>query len=280
MSGFFVVRALTSRADPRVPEPLPAITEPVEELRLETRDGEEIGAWLVQGRSDLPAVVLLHGNGGRRSFVMARALPLIQRGYTVLIPTLRAHGDSSGTVNDFGYSARHDVAASVHLLGERDGDQAIVLYGFSLGSAAAIFAAEEVCDSVDGYVLESPYRDLGSASLNRIRRFLVPPFDTIAWWALRAAAPVLIDSESIRPVDAICSIPRGVPVLILAGDADVAAPPEEAGALFEQLGPAARLVVIPDGTHDRLRQTAPELYWREVDTFLAAVQDAHSSDDR
>ncbi len=277
LCGFVVVWRLTRRAMPPRPEPLPAVPwGSFEEHRLTTADGEQIGAWLLAGEPTQPAVVLLHGNGGSRSHVLARVRPLAERGLTVLALSLRAHGDSSGERNDFGWGARHDVAAAVRFLSARGGERPIVLHGVSLGAAAAIFAVDEVGGVVDGYVLECPYRDLGSASWNRIRWFLSAPLDSIAWWALRAAAPLLIESEAVRPLEVIERIPSGVPVLILAGAKDRHATPQEAGALFDRLGAAARLVVVPGADHDRLRQTDPELYWREIDALLGAVRHAHS----
>ena len=75
-------------------------------------------------------------------------LPLMQRlaeaRFTVLAVTLRAHGDSTGEANDFGWSSRHDVAAGVKFLQQQCPGQPVYVVGRSLGAAAAIFAAQEL----------------------------------------------------------------------------------------------------------------------------------------
>jgi hypothetical protein len=127
-SSFAVAYRLTRRARPPAAEPAPAAGwGTAEELALHTADGHTLGAWFFAGRADRPAVVLLHGNGGNRTACLPEAELLASAGYPVLAVTLRAHGDSSGDVNDFGLSARHDVVAAVGWLeGKRPGAPVVV----------------------------------------------------------------------------------------------------------------------------------------------------------
>ena len=57
-------------------------------------------------------------------------------GWTVLPITVRAHGDSEGRRNDFGWSARHDVEAAVSYLEART-EAPIVVLGISLDRGRA-----------------------------------------------------------------------------------------------------------------------------------------------
>jgi pimeloyl-ACP methyl ester carboxylesterase len=150
LGSFVVVYRLTRRARPRFPEPIPAPDwGRLEQVRLETSDGQEIGAWLVAGRRDSPSVLLIHGIGASRAACLGRAEILAREGYTVLMITLRAHGDSSGDYNDMGYSARHDIVAAVDLLERQRPGAPIVVHGLSMGAAAALFAAAELAHRVE-----------------------------------------------------------------------------------------------------------------------------------
>ena len=101
-----VAYRLTRRPHPRFDEPPPsAAWGEFEPHTIKTRDGHELGAWLVRGRADAPSVLLLHGNGGSRWNCLSRAEVLAGEGCTVLLVSLRAHGDSTGEFNDIGYSA-------------------------------------------------------------------------------------------------------------------------------------------------------------------------------
>ncbi|MFL5331487.1 MAG: alpha/beta hydrolase [Gemmataceae bacterium] len=189
-ASFAVAWKRTSRSDPITAEPPPpASLGSVDSFRLRTSDGEELGAWYIPGRADKPGVVLLHGNRAHRGAMCNIAQILHDAGYALLIPTLRAHGDSTGERNDFGYSARHDVVAAVDELQRRRPESRVIVFGQSMGAAAALFAADELQHHVDGYVLECPYEHLFKAVRNRTRAELPMGLDWIAYAGLRTVSP-------------------------------------------------------------------------------------------
>src|SRR5207245_6234762 len=100
-----------------------------------------------------------------------------------------AHGDSSGTYNDLGYSARHDVLAAVAYLEQRRPGRPIIIQGTSLGAAAAIYAASDLGDRISGYILECPYRDVRTAVRNRTTAYLPFLVDRLAYAGLTLAGP-------------------------------------------------------------------------------------------
>ncbi|MDB5309865.1 MAG: alpha/beta hydrolase [Gemmataceae bacterium] len=269
-SSFAVAYQLTRRPRPVYPEPIPTVAwGTVQPFRLTTADGEDLGAWFVPGRADRPVVLLLHGNGGGRTACLPQAELLAAEGYPILMPTLRAHGDSTGNVNDFGHSARHDVAAAVGWLGANRADRSVVVWGQSLGAAAAVFAAADLGPRVCGYVLECPYRDLHTAVRNRTRHYLPPVVDAVAYAGLWVTAPlVLPNGGKISPLEAASGMPPDLPVLVLAGGADRRALPGEARAIADHLGPRAELVVIEGGDHLALARADPDRYRAAVLGFL------------
>src|SRR5690606_19387304 len=113
-SSYAVAYKLTRRLRPAFDEPPPAsIAARTESFRLSTRDGQELGAWFVAGDLNRPVVLLLHGNGGCRGTCLRQVEFLTEAGCGVMLISFRAHGDSTGERNDFGYSAQHDVVAAV-----------------------------------------------------------------------------------------------------------------------------------------------------------------------
>ena len=61
---------LTRRPRAWFPESAPHVSwGPIQDHRLRTRDGQDIGAWFIEGREDdgAPQVLLLHGNKGSRA---------------------------------------------------------------------------------------------------------------------------------------------------------------------------------------------------------------------
>lgn len=270
-----VAHRLTGRRRSPFPEPVPARTaKAYEPARLSTRDGHSLGAWFVDGRADSPSILVLHGNGGSRWNSLGRSEILASAGCAVLLVSLRAHGDSSGGYNDFGYGARYDVVSAVEYLERRRHGRPVIILGASLGAAAALFASAELGGRVRGYILESPYKDLRTAVWNRLDDALPPVLDWVAYRGLVAVSPLVVPHlDRISPHDAAGGIPANVPVLILAGAEDRRARVEEARALLGRLSGRSELVVFPGADHLRMIDIAPARY---RDAVLGFVEEVHS----
>ncbi|QEH36215.1 Alpha/beta hydrolase family protein [Aquisphaera giovannonii] len=261
---------LTRRSRARFDEPAPAASwGPIEGLRLATSDGHDIGGWFADGRDPAaPSVLLIHGNKGSRGNSLKRAGFLAAEGFAVMMISLRAHGDSSGDSNDFGLSARRDVVAAVESLERRRPGRPIVVLGTSLGSAAASFASGELGRRVSGYILEAPFADLKTAVWNRTHTYLPPVLAPIAYAGLRAVGPLFVpELDRISPLDAIRGVPSDVPVLIIAGEADTLATPDEARAFLRAVDGHGELILFPGAHHNNLYSSDPGRYERAVLDF-------------
>jgi uncharacterized protein len=271
--SYSVAYELTRRSRPRCQEPLPDLTWGAwESTTLQTSDGETLGAWFCDGRMDRPIVILLHGNGGCRTGLLAQAEWLVHQGYGVLLVTLRAHGDSTGEYNDAGYSARHDVVTAVQWLKSQAAGRHIVIWGQSLGGAAAVMAAEANQADVDGYILECVYSDLKTAVHNRLELSLPSGLIGVAytglWLVSPWTAPYLTETA---PVVAAGKIPKGIPVLLLAGGEDRRAEVSESEAIAQRIGTNAEVVVFPTSGHLALLTTDRGRYFAAVSQLLSRV---------
>ena len=272
IASYAVAYRLTHRHRPPFAEPAPqAAWGRLEPHRIATSDGEQLGAWYAEGRDDAPSVLILHGNGGSRWNCLNRASLLASEGgCSVLLLTLRAHGDSTGQLNDLGFSARLDVVAGVEFLNQRRPGKPVIVLGVSMGAAAAVFAASELGPRVSGYVLESPYQDLKTAVWHRTEAYLPPVLDRLAYLGLRVTAPLVLPHfEAISPLEAISHVPDDIPVLILTGGDDPLARPEEAVALYQRVTSHARVEVFPGAGHHDLFGSATRRYGEVVLDFCA-----------
>jgi alpha-beta hydrolase superfamily lysophospholipase len=261
----------TRRSGPPFPEPPPEIAGAgVEGRRLETSDGQQLGAWFVRGDAQKGCVLLLHGNGGSRRQMLPVMRCLTEARFTVLAISLRAHGDSTGELNDFGWSARHDVTAAVEFLQKECPRRPVCIVGRSLGAAAAIFAAGELKGQVAGYFLEQPYNDIKSAAWNRLQHHLPPVLDWVAYGGLRLWAPVFLPvaPDQLSTYDHIEDIPESVPVVFISGSADRHARLDELTAMYRRIESHAKLVVFDGAQHEDLDRADPQLYRTTLFSFL------------
>jgi uncharacterized protein len=112
-------------------------------VKLKTRDGETIAAWLVPAESD-QAVIFCHGNAGNISHRLDSIAMFHNMGYNVLIFDYRGYGESSGKPTEQG-TYQDALAAWDYLTRARKVRAVdIALYGESLGGAVATWLAERV----------------------------------------------------------------------------------------------------------------------------------------
>lgn len=261
---------LTRRRHARSPEPIPArASKGYEATRLKTRDGEDLGAWYREGEDNRPSVLLLHGNGGNRGNCLATAEIFAAAGHSVFLISLRAHGDSSGDYNDFGYGASRDVEAAVEFLERRRPGRPIVIHGSSMGGAAASFASKTLARRVRGYILESPYRDLRTAVWNRVDNALPPPLDWVVYRGLLTVSPLVLPHlDQISPYESIGHVPADVPILILAGEDDRKARAHEAEAILDRVRDHGELLLFKGADHLRMMQADPVRHRRALLEFI------------
>ncbi len=261
-SSYLVARHFVSRRSPPYVEKLPEI-EGIHftEQRLHTQDQQTIGSWFDEGPAGSPIVVLVHGHMGDRSQCLSRARLFQELGCGTMLITMRAHGDSTGDVNDIGYGGRFDVIAAVEFVKQKAPGRPILLVGMSAGATAVCFGAKELGNNIQGCVMEQPYRDMRTAVKRRTDLFLPPVLSEVAYLGLVMMGKVVLpDYDKIVPVDAVADIPQDVPIWILAGGKDTRACPEEAQAIHERAGPHSELVMFAEAGHESLLDHDPVKY--------------------
>lgn len=243
------------------------------EHQLTTADGQTIGSWYAEGIPGSPVVVLVHGNQNDRSQCLPYARLFNELGCGTLLITMRAHGDSSGSLNDFGYSARLDVIAAVKFLQSHAVHRPILLFGISAGATAVNFAAKELGNQVAGVVMEEPFLNIMTAVERRTKLMLPWGLSHIAYAGLYAAARIVLPHfPMISPVNAVAGIPQRVPIWILAGGKDTKAMPEEAQAIYQKARSHADLVIFPEATHESLLDHDPARYRELARKWVAGIQ--------
>jgi pimeloyl-ACP methyl ester carboxylesterase len=138
------------------------------------RDGTQARGWLVRGAEGSPSVILLHGYGADRSWLLNLGVKLNETtNMTVLLPDMRGHGQNPPVATSgFGTVEAEDVLAAADFLrglktpqGRSLVGEPFGVYGVEMGTYAALVAARRektlralVLDSVP----DDPDQILGS----------------------------------------------------------------------------------------------------------------------
>jgi len=100
-------------------------------------------------------LVLLHGWGRNKNSLLSYGLAFAQKGYRVIIPDLRGHGDSTGDWVSFGEEEGRDISALMDMLRIERYD----LVGFSLGASTGLHLAS-IDERVNQLVVVAPMHSL------------------------------------------------------------------------------------------------------------------------
>jgi dipeptidyl aminopeptidase/acylaminoacyl peptidase len=249
------------------PTPLSKAPPGAEAVRFASLDGTELSGWFVPAagaedaaaRRARPTVLHLHGNAGNVTDHAWFTAYLPPAGFNVFVFDYRGYGESAGAPRRREELLDDARAALDHLLARPDVDPArIGLYAQSLGGALGLVLMAERSELRAG-VFESAFASWRDVAANAVGGD--PPMLPARWLA------GLLIPDHARPLDAIVRIER--PLLLLHGDADATVPASHGRRLAAAAGPSARLVLLPGGAHNTLRDTHPEVEPLVIE-FLAA----------
>ena len=132
----------------------------VDELFIETRDGETINALFFRAANDpLATILFFHGNAGNLTHRYQWCEQLRQKDFNLLAIDYRGYGKSTGRPSEYGIYADAEAAYDYLKKHERVDESKIVIYGKSLGGGpAAELATKKKCCAL---ILQSTFTSIG-----------------------------------------------------------------------------------------------------------------------
>lgn len=208
-----------------------------EEVRFKTADGVRLYGWLFHStnRPAAASVIYFHGNGGNLSYCDWVGTELAARGLDVLIFDYRGYGRSEGEpVGERELYADADAAYDFMTKERGVAPRSVVLYGQSLGTAAAIdLASRRECGALVAESGLSSAADMAGAMMPWLPRFV------------RGLTKSKLDSAS--------KIARvSCPVLVVHGGRDDLIPVEQGRRLFDAAREPKQLKIIEGAGHNDL----------------------------
>ena len=125
-------------------------------LRTITSDGINISSWFIPNSEQKGTILMVHGFDMNKSGMLSRANHFYKSGYSVLMPDLRARGESGGEKANTGAGNAPDIVSVYNFYKKHlSGYGEITFYGYSHGGRAIIFGTE-VLKTNEDIILESP----------------------------------------------------------------------------------------------------------------------------
>lgn len=261
----WLVGSLLSQPQHRVIGDPPA-DWPARSISVPTDTGGVVKGWMATGQAGHGAVLLLHGVHADRLAMLARARWFHQRGFSVLLIDLPAHGESSGARISFGMAEGAGVRAAMAYLRHSLPGEKIGVIGASLGGAAMLLA--QATPQADAVVLESVFPGIAQAVDNRVRLRLGPLADVVTPLLVQQLPWRLqLQPAQLRPIDHIAQL--GAPVLVAGGTQDQHTTAAETQQLFAAAQAPKTLWMVEGAGHVDLYRYAPQAYEAQVLGFLS-----------
>ena len=260
-------KACADIADPNLKAP-PAPNFPVEDWTLESFDGLKLRAKKFSpAESSDRWAILIHGYGRDGTFAYDYADEYLKRGWNVLIPDLRASGQSEGQFITMGALESRDVYDWAKKI---PADAKIVLHGVSMGAATALMTAALEPPNLIAVVEDCGYTSayvMFTEQLNKI--FGLPEYPVMPCANLVCKFHTGIKISDAAPLAVVDKIK--VPVLFIHGDADKLVPFEMMTQLYDACAAPKEKFVVAGAGHADAKPTNPAAYFDKVFSFLDAA---------
>lgn len=233
-----------------------------EETSFTTSDGLTLRGWYIVSNNGA-AVILLHPIASNRLGVLKVAEVLARHGYGVLLPDLRAHGESDGELLPFGGNEAEDIrGAAAYLQTRTDVDpNRIGAMGLSLGAQVSILGAART-EAIRAVVADAPccttFGDMPPPA--RPGDWLYVPYDLVFFPMLQWHSGVS-DPVSVREAIARIS-PR--PILLIGGESERSMLEH----LYQAVGEPKTLWIIPEAGHIDGLSSSPAEYEEKIVRFF------------
>ena len=203
----------------------------LEPLTIKTEDGLTETSWYRPAlASDKFTIVFLQGNAGHLGYRNYKVRPWLDAGYGVLMVGYRGFGNPGSPSENGLYD---DARAAIEALNKQGiPDQAIVVYGESMGTGVATEMATEY--NVAALILESPYTSVPDVAASRYP--LVPVH--------------LLIHDRYDSLDKIKDV--HAPLLLLHGEADQVVPVKFGKQLFAAANEPKQARFVPDAGHNNV----------------------------
>ena len=260
-------KACANIADPNLKAP-PVPNFPVEVWTLESFDGLTLHA-----KKFSPAMptnrwaILVHGYGRDGTFAYDYADEYLKRGWNVLIPDLRAAGESEGQFITMGAFESRDVFDWANKI---PSDAQIVLHGVSMGAATVMMTAALEPKNLVAVVEDCGYTsayEMFTAQLEKI--FGLPEYPAMPCANIVCKIETGVKISDAAPIEVIDKIK--VPVLFIHGDEDKLVPFEMMTQLFDACAAPKDKFVVEGAGHADAKRENPAAYFDKVFEFLDAA---------
>ena len=235
-----------------------ALGLPFEKHSVCAADGVRLELWRVPHPAPRAVAVLCHGYGGSKASLLEVAHELHRLGVEPVLVDFRGSGGSAGDRTSVGVHEALDVEVAA-AFARRQRDRPLIVFGVSMGAAAALRAVHVRGLAPDALILEAPFDRLQTTVEHRFEGMGLPVWPGARLLLFWGGVQLAFDPQAHAPVDYAAS--ARCPALVMGGEDDAWVRPDELCAVAAGLSGPTDVVLMKGVGHESLLGRRPE-EWR------------------
>lgn len=218
-------------------------------------------------------VIVAHGYRSKPSWVASIGMHFYkEKGYNVLIPSMRATEESEGKYIGMGWLDKDDIIGWINKIILKDKNAKIILHGSSMGAATVLMASgEKLPSNVKAIIADSSYTSVWDIFKSELKaRFNLPSFPLMQMFRLIAIIQAKYDIKEASVIDQVKK--SNTPTLLIHGDADDFVPVTMEPEIYNAIPVEKDQLIIHGAGHTKSRYREPETYYKKVYEFIDKYQ--------
>ncbi len=216
-------------------------------------------------------LIAIHGYTGEREHMYAYARFYAEKGYNILTPDMRSHGDSEGKLIGMGWLDKEDVKLWIDYILDIDPEAEIVLHGVSMGGATVMMTSgEDLPDNVKAIIDDCGYTSVWDEFTDEARYlFHISQFPIL--YTASAISKVRA-GYSFQEASAIEQVKKTrIPIFFIHGSEDNFVNTDMVYSLYDACPTQKDLYVVEGAGHGQSLYLDPDLYFDKVFSFIDSL---------
>ncbi len=247
-------------------------SEEIQQKQVEVKANDNItlrGTEYLKQEETNKWAIILHGYRSNPSSVLTIGEHFSEKGYNVLIPSMRACANSEGEYVGMGWLDKEDLKCWINLIIEENKNAEIILHGSSMGAATVLMASgDELPANVKNIIADSGYTSVWDIFASEAKaRFNLPEFPVLNMFQIVANRKAKYD---IKEASSLKQVKKSkTPILFIHGDKDDFVPEYMCEKLYDATNCKKEKLIIHGAGHTDGKYREPEKYYNTIFDWIS-----------
>lgn len=241
-------------------------------VSIKSRDGLDLVGDIFNTDSNSHKwLIAIHGYTGKREHMYSYARYYAEKGYNILTPDMRSHGDSEGKLIGMGWLDKEDVKLWIDYVLNLDPQAEIVLHGVSMGGATVMMTSgEDLPENVKAIIDDCGYTSVWDEFTDEARYLFHISQFPILYTA--SAISKIRAGYSFQEASAIEQVKKtDIPIFFIHGSEDNFVNTDMVYSLYDACPTRKDLYVVKGAGHGQSLYLNPDLYFEKVFSFIDSL---------